>query len=100
MKFAHNMTTMLRATAVAASAAALAAPAAVAMPRGSTGDQSDVLSRYITNHGAPVQQQDVPFITDTLARGGGGTDAVSRYLTNHGAPVQQQGVRFITDPLA
>jgi hypothetical protein len=99
MKFAHHMTTMLRATAVAVSAAALVAPAAAAMARGTTGDKSDAVSRYITNHGAPVQLQGVRFITDTLAPGGGGTDVVSRYVTNHGAQAQQASVRFITDTL-
>jgi hypothetical protein len=100
MKLAHHVTTMLRATAVAASAAALAAPAAVAMTRGTTGDQSDVVSRYITNHGTPVQHKGVRLITDTLAPDGGGIDVVSRYVANHGAQAQQAGVRFITDTLA
>jgi len=94
------MTTMLRAMAVAVSAVALVAPAAGAMTRGTTGDKSDVVSRYLTSHGAPVQHQGVRFITDTLAPGGGGTDVVSRYLASHGAQAQQAGVRFITDTLA
>jgi hypothetical protein len=87
MKFAHHMTTMLRATAVAASAAALVAPAAAAMTRGTTdgttGDMSDAVSRYITNHGAPV------------------SDAVDRWLATHSVSPANgvQGYRFITDTL-
>lgn len=100
MKFAQHMTTMLRATAVAASAAALTAPTAVAMTRGNTGDQSDAVSRYVTNHRAPVQQRGVRDITDTLAPGGGAGDGISRYLANHSTPAQPTGVRFVTDTLA
>jgi hypothetical protein len=87
MKFAHHMTTMLRATAVAASAAALVAPAAAAMTRGTTdgttGDMSDAVSRYITNHGAPV------------------SDAVDRWLATHSVSPANgvQGYRLITDTL-
>jgi hypothetical protein len=93
------MTTMLRATAVAVSVAALAAPAATAMTRG-TGDHSDAVSRYVTNHDAPVPQHGVAFITDTLAPGGGAPDAISRYVANRGAPAQPAGVHLVTDTLA
>ena len=108
MKFAHHMTTMLRATAVAASAAALVAPAAAAMTRGTTGDKSDAVSRYITNHSAQAQQASVRFITDTLGGNGGLTapakplpDAVDRWVATHGASSTNdvQGYRFITDTL-
>lgn len=99
MRYAQHMTTMLRAAAVAASAAALTAPAATAMTRGYPGDQSDAVSRYVANHGAPVQQH-ARFITDTLAPGGGASDAISRYVANHGAPAQPASVRFFTDTLA
>jgi hypothetical protein len=99
MRFSQHMTTMLRATAVAVSVAALAAPVATAKTRG-TGDQSDAVSRYVTNHGASVPQHGVQFITDTLAPGGGAPDAISRYVANRGAPAQPAGVHLVTDTLA
>jgi hypothetical protein len=108
MKFAHHMTTMLRATAVAVSAAALVAPAAAAMTRGMTGDKSDAVSRYVTNHGAQAQQASVRFITDTLGGNGGLTapakplpDAVDRWVATHGASSTNdvQGYGFIADTL-
>lgn len=113
MQARQHMTTMFRATAVAACAAAFAAPVASAAT-GSKG--GDVLSRYVANHGTVAQSGDAvsryvanhfitdtlapggsaapssPFITDTLAPGGGGPVVVSPGDDGFGWP--ELGVGF------
>jgi hypothetical protein len=97
MSFKQRAITLILATAVAGSIAALATPLASATLGGRPGEP-DAPGQYVVNNAHTASQADgIRLITDTLAPGGGdsSSDAVDRYVANHG-----ERYRFITDTLA